>query len=127
MTQYHLFFSTWRQQKSDKKLTRETFLACEQICLVLRDLATYLIQENGFRFVFLGQISSDPVEKRLGLYRQMSGSNYFISQKQIEESERKLKILSIIKNGDSENLEKCSMDGNSENHEVSSIQDNISL
>lgn len=80
-----------------------------------------------FRFVLLGQISSDPVEKRFGLYRQMSGSNYFISQKQVEESERKLKILSIIKNGDSENIEKCSMNNGNENREVSSIQNDIWL
>lgn len=37
------------------------------------------------------------MEDRFGKYRQMSGGNYHISVMQVLESERKLKMLSVLK------------------------------
>ncbi len=47
--------------------------------------------------VLLGCIQSDNIESRFGWYRQLSGGNYFISVKQILDSERKIKTISLLK------------------------------
>ena len=46
------------------------------------------VNRQGFRFVLLGHLQSDQLEHRFGSYRQMSGSDYFISVKQVLESEK---------------------------------------
>ena len=53
--------------------------------------------KKGFQYVLTALFQSDPLEKRFGIYRQMSGSNYFVSVRQIFESERKLKVQSLLK------------------------------
>ena len=40
---------------------------------------------------------TDPLEHHFGLYRMMSGSNYHVSYGQILETERRLKISSVLK------------------------------
>ncbi|QQP53745.1 Putative LOC101234561, partial [Caligus rogercresseyi] len=40
---------------------------------------------------------SDPIEKRFGWYRQLSGGNYYISVRQILEAEKKIRVLSLVK------------------------------
>lgn len=77
-------------------LRNENFIACKLMCETLSMFAEYLI-ENGFAYVLLGYCQSDAIEQRFGLYRKMSGSNYFISVKQVSERERKLKIYSSLK------------------------------
>ena len=52
-----------------------------------------LTQSCGFKYVFL---QTDPLEHHFGLYRMMSGSNYHISYLQILETERRLKLSSIL-------------------------------
>ena len=49
-------------------------------------------------YVITGQIQSDAIESRFGRYRQMSGGNFFISVKQVLESESKIKLVSLLKN-----------------------------
>lgn len=60
-------------------------------------LARYLIHEVGFDYVLLGKLQSDYLEKRFGWIRQMSGSNYFISMRQLIESDNKIKAISLLK------------------------------
>lgn len=51
----------------------------------------------GFNFVLLGQLQSDAIESRFGWFRQLSGANYFISMRQVLESDKKIRTLSLIK------------------------------
>lgn len=44
-----------------------------------------------------GHFQSDPLEQRFGWYRQLSGANFFISIKQVLESERRIRVVSILK------------------------------
>jgi hypothetical protein len=67
------------------------------MCLVLVAISKYCIESLGFNYVMLGQFSSDPIENRFGWYRTLSGSNYFISVRQVMESERKIKTVSLLK------------------------------
>ena len=67
-------------------------LTCRSICLV----SEYLINKCGFQYVLLGQIQSDPLESRFGRYRGMSGSNFYISHKQLVQGESKIKITMLL-------------------------------
>ena len=44
----------------------------------------------------LGKLQTDNLERRFGQYRQLSGSNYNISVQQVLESEKKLRVLSLL-------------------------------
>lgn len=92
---YGAFFQEWKVSGC-KGLTSETRTACISMCQTLPQLARFLLR-RGFAYVLLGQVQSDQLEHRFGRYRQMSGSNYFISVKQIVESEKKIKIVSFLK------------------------------
>jgi hypothetical protein len=78
-------------------LTRETFLALRHTCLALSDCATYLLDQLAFDVVLLGHLQSDPIESRFGWLRQMSGANYYISTKQVLDSDRKIRAVSLLK------------------------------
>ena len=69
------------------------------MCRNLRSLVIDLLENHNFEFVLTGQISSDPIEARFGRYRQMSGGNYFLSVKQLMESEQKIKLPSLLYSG----------------------------
>jgi len=92
---YCQFFQEWKVS-GNKGLTSETRTACISMCQTLPQLARFLLQ-SGFAYVLLGHVQSDELEHRFGRYRQMSGSNYFISVKQIVESEKKIKLVSFFK------------------------------
>ena len=49
--------------------------------------------------VLLGKLSSDPIEKRFGQFRQLSGANFFISVRQLLDAEKRIRILSLIHDG----------------------------
>ena len=51
----------------------------------------------GFKYVLLGHIQSNTIEGRFGHIRQLSGANYFISMRQLYESDRKLRTLSLLR------------------------------
>ena len=70
--------------------------ALKQTCSTMKDMATYLLQRE-FKYVLLGQFTSDPLEHRFGWYRQLSGAKYYITVKDILESENKIRIKSLVK------------------------------
>ena len=96
LSEYEELFVKWQDEKCFG-LTRETFSAIIMSLSGIRKLATYLIECAGFSYVLTGKINSDPIEARFGRYRQMSGGNYLISVKNVLENERKLKILSFLR------------------------------
>ena len=91
MKEFVEYLDFW--EKSGKRgLTKETFLAVRQICLAAADVAEYLQQKEDFVYVLLGQIQSDPIVKRFGWYRQLSGgtttsvSGKSLNQRKVSES-----------------------------------------
>ena len=44
----------------------------------------------------LGKCQSDPIEGRFGRYRQLCGANFYVSVRQILESEQKIRILNLM-------------------------------
>ena len=83
-----------------KSLSKESFMTIIQTCKGLIGVSIYLLEEKGFDYVLLGMISSDPIERRFGWYRQLSGANYYFSVRQFLESEKKIRIQTLIKFGD---------------------------
>ena len=90
------FLDRWRHSGMPG-LTEQTHMAVRQMCLVLVELSKHCLNNLGFNYVLLSRLSSDPIEQRFGWYRLLSGSNYFVSVKQIIESERKIKMVSLLK------------------------------
>ena len=70
-------------------LTNQTFLACTQTMSAMPELAKYLQQKLKLQYVLPGKFTSDPIEGRYGRYRQANSGNFFMSIKQLLESENK--------------------------------------
>lgn len=49
------------------------------------------------KYILPGKIQTDCLEARFGKYRQMAGSQYHISMRQLLECEKKLRLQSCIK------------------------------
>ncbi|XP_040575184.1 uncharacterized protein [Lepeophtheirus salmonis] len=84
-------------KKSGGGLSPETFHAAYQTSIGLAHLVTYLLDEKNVEFVFLCKINSDPIEKRFGWYRQLSGGNYYISCRQFFEAEKIIRVSLLLK------------------------------
>jgi hypothetical protein len=78
-------------------MTRETFRALRHTCLALADCSSYLLDHRSFNYILLGSLQSDAIESRFGWLRQLSGANYYISARQVLESDRKIRALSLLK------------------------------
>lgn len=85
-----------KKQKRNGKLTTQTQLALTHTVKTMIEVIAYLKNSMNFHYVLLGKFQTDDLEARFGQYRQMSGACYNISVKQVLESERKLKTLSVI-------------------------------
>lgn len=90
------FFLEWKNSRFPG-LTSETNFAVINMCLSVKNIVTHLLLEKKSLHVLTGFLQSDPIEKRFGRYRQMSGANFFISVKQVIESEKKIKLVSLLK------------------------------
>nr|XP_040569386.1 uncharacterized protein LOC121118855 [Lepeophtheirus salmonis] len=81
------FLIEWQNSKTPG-LKAETFLVTKQTCLTAADLTEYLLLYEDFSYVLLGMFLSDPMERRFGWYRQLSGGIYCISVRQILDREK---------------------------------------
>ena len=93
------FVKQWHAKAPTMSLTPQTTLANELTFVGMANLATYLIENKGMSKVLLGKFSSDPIEKRFGQFRQLSGANFFISVRQLLDAEKRIRILSLIRDG----------------------------
>ena len=96
LEEFRSFLNTWQQSKL-KGLSRDTFLAWRQTLEALVACSKFLISKRSFNYVLLGKFQSDPIEQRFRWYRQMHGGNYYISVRQLFDSERKLRAISLTK------------------------------
>ena len=61
------------------------------------ELLKHVLVTMNVDFVLTGKFQTDDLESRFGHYRQMSGGNRFVSIQEILESEKKIKINSMLK------------------------------
>ena len=78
-------------------MTAATSLAWSQTLLAVADLAEDLLENYDFDYFLPGKVLSDVIEARFGCYRQMSGANYFMSVTQLLNSEKKIRVLSKLR------------------------------
>ena len=78
--------------EKDSKLSAQTFTSMKHSRLALQRIVNYPIKEYGFTYF----LQTYALEHHLGLYRMMSGVNYHISYCQLLESERRLKVSTIL-------------------------------
>ena len=78
-------------------LSKQTFLSCQQISQSFPLLVKYLIEKRGLGYVLSGNFQPDPLGKRFGRYRQLSGASYFGIEKQFLETEKSIRVKSLIK------------------------------
>ena len=79
------------------KLSKGTYFALHHTSQALILCTQYLLCEMEFNYVLLGKFQTDNLENRCGLYRIMSGCNYNVSVSQVLESEKKIKIMKVLK------------------------------
>ena len=60
-------------------------------------LVQHLLELKQLSYILTGNIQSDPLEKRFGRFRQLSGANYFESVKQFLDAEKSIRMRSLIK------------------------------
>nr|XP_042911089.1 uncharacterized protein LOC122272083 [Parasteatoda tepidariorum] len=92
------WLDAWKKLKLKPRcgcLSEETFYALTQTTRCMISLIEHLLNQ-GNSYVLTGKFQTDCLESRFGIYRQMSGSNYHVSVIDVIESERKLRIKSIL-------------------------------
>jgi len=101
---FHDWLTAWESQKIEQRqgvLSRETMFALKHTVGTMCQLCEYLLTTpvcgQQMNYVLLGKFQTDALEFRFGQYRRMSGTNYNVSVTQIMESEKKLKIMSLMK------------------------------
>ena len=99
-------FASWLENwKSQQISNAQKFtLTAQTNAALVRTLRCHaaLIEDllsSGQEFVLTARFQSDPIERRFGQYRQMSGGRFLISEKDINISEKILKIKALIKEG----------------------------
>ena len=77
--------------------TNQTFDALILICRSIADLCDDLFS-NGYEYIMTGGFQTDPLERKLSQYRQMSGGRFLISLKEVFKSESIIQMKTILKN-----------------------------
>ena len=77
-------------------LTQQTFRALHQTCEAITQMSKYLLENCGFNYVLLGKIQSDMIERRFSRIPQLSGANCYVSMRQLQQSDRKIRSISQI-------------------------------
>lgn len=77
-------------------LTTRTFEAFRSTCQSLIGVCKFSLTNFDIKYLLLGKFQTDLLEDRFSLYRQLSGSNYYISLVQILESEKKIRIKNLL-------------------------------
>jgi len=80
-------------------LTAQTSSALRRTLRCHAALIEGLLQNDGYKFVLTSRFQSDPLERRYGQYRQMSGGRFLVGLKDVSSSEKILKIKSLVKEG----------------------------
>lgn len=110
----------WKELNAGNKLTRETHFALSHSTQAIIQLCKHCLNDCGHTFFLPGKIQTDSLEARFGQYRQLAGSNYNISVRQIFEVEKKIRIRGLMDMGDPAIISICEDDSVTDISEFSS-------
>jgi hypothetical protein len=97
---FYYWLVQWKSFKLKNRegcLTRETMFALKHTVKTFLALIPYLLTDMKMSYVLTGKFQTDCLERRFSMYRRMSGTNYHVSPSQVYDSEKKLKIVSMLK------------------------------
>ena len=100
-------------------LTKQTMSALIQTLTCTADLIEDLLQE-GFDYVLVSRLQSDPFERRFSKYRQMGGGRFLVALREVLCSEKILQMKSLLK----ENLNLWELDVRPEG-DILNITENV--
>ena len=88
----------WQNMNCDTyALSKETHKALVQTTHSILEYSKYCIEECEMSYILTGKIQTDCLEARFRKYRQMAGSQYHISTRQLLECEERLRLQSCVK------------------------------
>nr|CAH7764584.1 unnamed protein product [Callosobruchus chinensis] len=91
------WLDTWKSNGSNQnKMSSQTHTALTHTVYGLIEITKYCMEELNMNYVLLGKFQTDPLEHRFGKYRQLAGGHYNISIRQLYESEKRLRIQSLL-------------------------------
>ncbi|KAF2889124.1 hypothetical protein ILUMI_17049, partial [Ignelater luminosus] len=90
------WLSKWELLEDGITLTKETHFALKHTTEALIHMSNFLLEKENFNYFLCGKIQTDNLEERFGKYRQLAGSQYRVSFRQIFESETKLRIQAVM-------------------------------
>ena len=83
------YFERWKDGMKTGGLTSQTFTACIRTFRGISQLCSYLFENySDISYYLLGKWTSDCIEGRFGWYHQLNGANFYVSVRQIMESEK---------------------------------------
>lgn len=90
--------SSGKGRARHRTLTTETKAALVNTLRAVTELCEELLTVPNVAYVLLAELQSDPLEAEFGVYRQMSGGNYFICVEQVLLSARlrRMKLYSVL-------------------------------
>ena len=91
------YIDIWHASCSSGKLTNETYIAFTHTLNTVVELCKYIFDKYNWSYILTSKLQTDGLESRFGAYRRLSGCTYNVSVEQILESERKLKVLGLLK------------------------------
>ena len=77
-----------KQGNRVRQLSKDTARAIYITCMGIVDLSKHLLDNMGYKYVCLGEFTTDPLEKAFSKLRQGSGGTYFINAQQVLEKLR---------------------------------------
>ena len=95
MRELALWFESWSNTPKFC-LSKQT---CNALIRTLRAQACLIedLFDEGYEFVCPRKFQSDPLERRFGQYRQMSGGRFLVSLREVNDSERILQCRALLK------------------------------
>ncbi|CAN7941828.1 unnamed protein product, partial [Ixodes hexagonus] len=91
------WLDAWKRENlGEGTLTGDTHVALHQTTRGLLEFARFCFDQLQLSYVLLGKIQTDSLEDRFGKYRQLAGSQYHVSIRQVFEGEHKLWLQSTL-------------------------------
>lgn len=97
LQQFATWLETWKSLNLKSGcLTADTLKAVHHSTVVLVKFIQFSLCDLGVAYILTGKLQTDNLEARFSQYRQLSGGNYNISVQQLIESEKKLRLRSLL-------------------------------
>lgn len=105
--------------------SKSAFSAFKQTTSGLIGCCKYLLDNLQLNYVLLGSIQSDSIETRFGWIRQLSGGNYYVSCRQVLESDKKIRAMSLLKFSGFEEIENFVIPMDEKDDELEALANDI--